>query len=116
MLKARLDPEVGGEGLSHIGDSASAVPDDLEEAKLDPETPRGTPRRIQETDDAYPVIAEISDSLRVINCRDDIQWIVQSRNGKTSGWRGRHYCRTRTSLIRITGNHPVVMALPEWHA
>ena len=57
-------------------------------------------RRIshRETDDAYPCIAKITPTLRVINCKDDMQWIVQVLQGDQ--WRGVSFCRTRDALIR----------------
>ena len=34
----------------------------------------------------------------MIDCRDNIQWIVQRRDG--ANWRGLSFCRTRVVLIR----------------
>ena len=81
----------------------------------------------RESDDTYPVVAQISDRVRVINCRDDIQWIVQKRvNKSTHSWRGKSFCRTRAALIRDTRRWhdaelpadalAVLQALPERHA
>ena len=81
----------------------------------------------RESDDAYPVVAQISDRVRVISCRDDIQWIVQKRvNKSTHSWRGKSFCRTRAALIRDTRRWhdaelpadalAVLQALPERHA
>lgn len=82
-----------------------------------------------EGDDTYPVIVSLGDRHRVINCRDDIQWIIQCRSsvGRTP-WRGVSYCRTREALLRLCWYideclpHDddgkalmVVAALPEWH-
>ena len=49
------------------------------------------------------VIAILSDRWRVID--DPLQWILQVRRGhpsqKASGWRTQHYCRQRTTLLRL---------------
>jgi hypothetical protein len=46
-----------------------------------PRTPAEAPfKKSHETDDACPVIVTV-DNIRVINCRDDMQWIVQRRGG-----------------------------------
>ncbi len=112
---ARHLKDIEAKGERYEGDKpkGGAVPDYPEEAKLDSANLWGKPRRIQETDEGYPVIAQTRKNIRVINCRDDIQWIVQVRNG--SGWRGKHYCKTKEALIRIAGHHPALAALPEWH-
>lgn len=48
----------------------------------------------RETDAAYPhVVLCIGDDWRIIGCREDIQWIVQSRSGM--GWRTHGYSHTR---------------------
>ena len=78
-------------------------------------------RRFHESDDDYPVIVQISDMVRVINCKDDIQWIVQARrNAMGKGWRGSSFCRTREALIRCASPLPpealaILRALPEQH-
>jgi hypothetical protein len=52
---------------------------------------------------------------RVIECRDGIQWIIQHhRNGRgCNGWRGVSFCRTKEALLRLAGNHPDLLALPD---
>ncbi len=66
--------------------------------------------------------------VRVVS--DDLQWIVQTRKGnasaKSSGWRSRHFCRSREGLQLVLGRllgrdglsaHVVALigTLPEWH-
>lgn len=66
--------------------------------------------------------------MRLVSCKDDIQWIIQTRS-KTAGdnWRataGQAYWRTRDPLLRHlerTATLPdsarkVLHALPERHA
>lgn len=60
----------------------------------------GAPRR-EESDDYIGVVARISDSARVIECRYGIQWILQVRRGTRGGqptWRSVSFCRTRSGL------------------
>jgi len=53
----------------------------------------------RERDDNYhAVICRIDDRVRVINCNDDMQWIVQTFLG--GQWRGLSFCRTQDALIR----------------
>jgi hypothetical protein len=46
------------------------------------------------------VVLSITADVRVVS--DDLQWIVQTRKGnaslKSSGWRSRHFCRSREGL------------------
>jgi hypothetical protein len=72
----------------------------------------------RERDSAYPAVARLSDSLRVIDCKDGIQWILQRRRGDR--WCGVAYCRRRDALIResvkLLGHVPdALLALPEHH-
>jgi hypothetical protein len=45
----------------------------------------------------------VTDTIRIVS--DDLQWIVQTRKGratgKSSGWRSRHFCRTREGLQEV---------------
>jgi hypothetical protein len=49
-----------------------------------------------------PVVAILNDRWRVT--LDPLQWILEVRKGrsdaKSTGWRGRRFCTTRTVLIR----------------
>jgi hypothetical protein len=86
-----------------------------------PKSGRDTlPDRPAESRDDYPaVVAHLSERLRIIECRDRIQWIVQRRRSICpNSWRGVSYCRTRESLLRCAGSgDPAAMAqlraLPE---
>jgi hypothetical protein len=66
----------------------------------------------RERDDGYPAI----DSVRVIECKDGVQWVLQRRRGDQ--WQGVAFCRTRAVLIReaekVVGYIPE-LALPEHH-
>ncbi|MBF9060753.1 hypothetical protein HKCCSP123_16350 [Rhodobacterales bacterium HKCCSP123] len=59
-----------------------------------------------ETADDYDrVVAVLSDRIRVIACKDGIQWIIQRCDAQRSGqqrWRGVSYCTERASLLRIS--------------
>jgi hypothetical protein len=76
-------------------------------------------RPVSESDDYYPSIV-LNPRWRVIECRDDLQWILQARNRAETVargvWRGRSYCRTREALIRCCDRHagaidPAAMAV-----
>jgi hypothetical protein len=93
---------------------------------------------IESTASAEPTVApadrskvfllSVTAGIRVIS--DDLQWIVQTRKGnanaKSSGWRSRHFCRSREGLQlalgRLLGRDGVpahvaasISALPKWH-
>jgi hypothetical protein len=51
--------------------------------------------------------------LRIVDCRDDIQWIVQRLTG--GRWRNKSFHRTRASLIQRYGPLEMILALPEHH-
>ena len=54
---------------------------------------------ISETAEAYPVIwLDKEADLRVIRCRDEIQWIVQLR--QSGRWRSRSYSTDLPTLFR----------------
>jgi len=66
------------------------------------ETPNAAGRGVpapshRESDLTYPSLATLSDKWRVINCKDDIQWIVQRREGQH--WRGVSFHLDRDVLI-----------------
>jgi hypothetical protein len=72
----------------------------------------------RERDDDYPTGARLSDTVRVIDCKDGVQWILQRRRGDQ--WQGVSFCRTRAALIReakrVLGHAPEALrALPEHH-
>lgn len=59
----------------------------------------------RESDDDYAyIVTRLGDAGRVIVCRDDLQWILQRRDGKKAGrarWAGVGYCTTREGLLRL---------------
>ena len=63
----------------------------------------------RERDDSYAgVVAVLNVGWRVVVCRDNLQWILQRRDGARHGrarWTGRSYCRTREALIRVSRGH-----------
>ena len=99
-------PEAFGPSPFPEGDSAAlnALPEPL----------TGASRR--EADQTYqPVIARVSETCRVIECRDGIQWIVQQLQGMN--WRNRSFHLDRAALIRCSGATgdalAILLALPE---
>ena len=60
----------------------------------------------RESDDDYArVVARLDDRWRVIVCRDDLQWILQRRDGERAGrarWTGVGYFLTREALLRVS--------------
>jgi hypothetical protein len=63
----------------------------------------------QETADGYDRVLFLAPCgrLRIVGCRDDLQWIVQTRASmgslKAFPWAGRSYCRTKAGLRIVTG-------------
>jgi hypothetical protein len=106
------EPSVAATDAALTGDS---VGDDAP-PPLMPSAPHNrlsAARGVWESDDAYPAIVRSGD-LRVIECRDRIQWILQRRKG--SGWRSVSYHRDRAVLIeRFGSSAPELEALPEYH-
>jgi hypothetical protein len=71
-------------------------------------------RGIRERDDAYPHIVRAGD-LRVIECRDALQWILQRRR-KSGRWIDLGYFRNRDVLIERSGlNLAALRSLPPYH-
>ena len=58
-----------------------------------------------ELSDGYSrVVTILNTKWRVIECRDRIQWILQSRDSlqpEVGLWRGRSYCLTKEALLRV---------------
>jgi hypothetical protein len=58
-----------------------------------------------EQDEAYEaVVAVLTDRLRVIQGRCNLQWIMQARTGKTT-WKSLAYCGTKTGLLQRLKEH-----------
>jgi hypothetical protein len=67
-----------------------------------------------ESDDHYPfVVHQFDSNLRVIHCKDHLQWILQKH--LSGRWRNVSYHRERSSLFRAISNHgynPSALQLP----
>ena len=71
-----------------------------------------------ERDEGYgSVVVRLDDKHRVINCSDNLQWIIQRKRGQQ--WHGYSFHRCREVLIERSGAKgetlAVLQALPEWH-
>jgi hypothetical protein len=91
-----------------------------------------TESRTQQKDDP-PLAHQATSVLALLNARwrvidEPLQWILQRKKGnprkKSSGWRGRSFCRTREALLRCVREYcsdvdPAALAklkgLPDWH-
>lgn len=85
-------------------------------ATLDvPLPPRqSVPRRVWERDDAYPHLVVVGE-LRVIECKDGIQWILQRRRAGGT-WADLGYFRNRDVLIERSGlDVTELRELPPYH-
>ena len=67
----------------------------------------------RETDENYKGIISRKGDLRIVNCPDDLQWIVQRFKG--GQWRNSSFHRSRQSLIRRYGPLGMILALLEHH-
>lgn len=72
----------------------------------------------RERDEDYPTLIRLSDVVRVIDCKDGLQWFLQRRYGDQ--WRGVAFCRRRDTLIReakrLLGHvSEALLGLPEHH-
>jgi hypothetical protein len=84
--------------------------------RLPKAAPDTVPSRPAECRDDYPAVVYLSDTGRVIECRDGIQWIVQRRRSVCpNSWRGVSYCRTKQALLRCAGT-PGGFAMERLHA
>jgi hypothetical protein len=55
----------------------------------------------EQADDYHRVIVRLNAQWRVIACRDEIQWILQTKCGRTNGrprWKSRFFCHTREGI------------------
>lgn len=87
--------------------------------RLEPKMPR-----FAESSNEYPfVVANLWDGWRVIECADDMQWVLQrqtSNHGKIQ-WNGRSFCRSKEALLRNIRERaiellPAMLALPDRYA
>ena len=88
-----------------------AVPEasGAKEASLDREDdkqaagPPPKPNREEKSDGYSKIVVQLNRNWRVIECKDGIQWILQSSKGfykDKPAWRGRSYCRTKKGLLK----------------
>jgi hypothetical protein len=103
--------------------------DERSASASDPTTTEGPPGgQTAPADRSKALVLHVTARIRIIS--DDLQWLVQTRRGtasaKSSGWRSRHFCRSRKglqlALRRMLGREGVpadvvrlISALPEWH-
>ena len=72
----------------------------------------------RERDEDYGgVIVGLDDRQRVINCSDNLQWIIQRRRGDQ--WHGYSFHRCRDVMIERSSakgeSLAILKSLPEWH-
>jgi hypothetical protein len=65
------------------------------------------------TDESYEGVIGREADLRIVDCKDGIQWIVQRFTG--GQWRNKSFHRSRLSLIRRYGPLEMILALPDHH-
>jgi hypothetical protein len=105
------------ESVSRADSANCPLPRPIRSPKSVPDTV--FPSRRAECRDTYPALVYLTERVRVIECRDRLQWIVQRRRSVCpNSWRGVSFCRTRESLLRCAGRgDPAAMArlraLPE---
>ncbi len=74
-------------------------------AACTPNIARVPARHHESADDYSGIVARLSASHRVIICKDQIQWILQRRDGERHGrtrWAGVGYFLTREALLRAS--------------
>jgi hypothetical protein len=75
---------------------------------------------LESYDEYARVVVNLGDKLRVIECKDSIQWIIQRITAQSLGsrqWRGISFCRTKEALLRYArtgpGENAILDALPD---
>jgi hypothetical protein len=66
-------------------------------------------RELESYDEYTRVVTHLDDKTRVIECRDGVQWIIQSASNRSDGrrtWHGRYFCRTKWALLHYAGVKP----------
>jgi hypothetical protein len=90
-------------------DSGTEVGADSPNAQICPPDTSAIANRNESAEGYSRVVAVLNGKWRVIECRDAIQWILQSRDttkaASSGAWRGRSYCRTKEALLRICRVH-----------
>ena len=71
----------------------------------------------EEADDYAGVLVRVGPDLRVIVCRQGLQWIVQRRRvpkkARVEGrWTAVGFCRTQQGLIRVSHRHVIASEGP----
>jgi hypothetical protein len=83
---------------------------------ISPQVEIGAPITVysrRETDESYRGVLSREEDLRIVNCPDDLQWIVQCFKG--GQWRNKSFHRSRQSLIQRYGPLKMILALPAHH-
>jgi hypothetical protein len=87
-------------------DSSFGVGADSPHAQM---RPLDAPIRNESAEGYSFVVAVLNGKWRIIECRDGLQWILQSRDTlralPTTVWRGRSYCRSKEALLRVSAAH-----------
>jgi hypothetical protein len=91
---------------SQSKDSSFGVGIDSPQAQI---RPLDAPKVVNRNESAQGynyVVAILNGKWRIIECRDGIQWILQSRDSLKATlsnciWRGRSHCRTKEALLRV---------------
>jgi hypothetical protein len=119
-------PALAARQTIQSGDCSVGGATDNSDARICPLDSNEDANRKESADGYSRVVAVLNGKWRVIECRDRIQWILQSRDSlkATVGvWRGRSYCRTKEALLRVCAAHAgeidpgaaaVLAALPDW--
>jgi hypothetical protein len=107
-------------------DSSAGVATDSPDPEMRPLDAPKAINRNESSGNYGRVVAVLNGKWRVIECRDGIQWILQSRDSLTAivgVWRGCSYCRTKEALLRVCAAQvgkidptaaAVLAALPDW--
>jgi hypothetical protein len=101
-------PALAARQTTQSSDSSVGLVTDSPDAQIRPLGSAEDANRTESADGCSRVVAVLNGKWRVIECRDRIQWILQSRDSlkATVGvWRGRSYCRTKEALLRVCAAH-----------
>ena len=101
-------PPFATPAITQSGDSGPGLATDSPAAEM---RPLDAPKRVNrhESSDSYSdVVAVLNPKWRFIRCRDNVQWVLQSRDSATAAkgvWRGRSHCGTKEALLRVCAAH-----------
>jgi hypothetical protein len=111
-----------------LHDAHSALSEVVRKGDDIAEFPASAEYTVAPADPSKAFLLCVTAGVRVVS--DDVQWIIQTRKGnvtsKSSGWRSRHFCRSREGLQlvlgRLLGRDGVpahvaasISTLPAWH-